>query len=150
MGHGVRDTVAELLQAGRLQPAGQRARPSKAPSTPTGTPSSATSTPRSNAFLAAGEPVISVDTKKKELVGGYTNGRPGVAARRGTASGERPRLPAAGRGKAVPYGVYDIAANSGWVTVGVDHDTAVFAVDIDPPLVEHRWAAPTIPTRTGC
>ena len=41
-------------------------------------------------------------------------------------------------GKAIPYGVYDVAANTGWVNVGADHDTAAFAVEYDPPLVAHR------------
>jgi transposase len=80
------------------------------------------------AFLAAGEPVISVDTKKKELVGNFKNhGR----EYRPKATPEAVNVhdfidPALGR--AVPYGVYDIADNKGWVSVGTDHDTASFAV----------------------
>ena len=53
-------------------------------------------------------------------------------------------------GKANPYGVYDVAADTGWVSVGTDHDTAAFAVEHHPPLVAgHR---PHLPTRTrpGC
>jgi hypothetical protein len=79
-------------------------------------------------FLAAGEPVISVDTKKKELVGNFKNhGR----EYRPKATPEAVKVhdfidPALGR--AVPYGVYDIADNKGWVSVGTDHDTASFAV----------------------
>ena len=79
--------------------------------------------------LAAGEPAISVDTKKKELVGDFKN-----AGRewRPQGSPEEVRvhdfvIPELGR--AVPYGVYDIADNAGWVSVGIDHDTAAFAVN---------------------
>jgi Rhodopirellula transposase DDE domain len=79
--------------------------------------------------LAAGEPAISVDTKKKELVGDFKN-----AGRewRPQGSPEEVRvhdfvIPELGR--AVPYGVDDIAGNAGWVSVGVDHDTAAFAAN---------------------
>jgi Rhodopirellula transposase DDE domain len=77
----------------------------------------------------AGDPVISVDAKKKELVGQFGN-----AGRQWRPEGQ----PAAVRdhdfaseadGKAIPYGVYDLAANAGWVSVGTDHDTAAFAVE---------------------
>ncbi len=80
------------------------------------------------AALAAGEPVISVDTKKKELVGEFKNG-----GREWQPKGEPERvrvhdfiIPELGR--VSPYGVYDLAANAGWVRVGIDHDTAAFAV----------------------
>jgi Rhodopirellula transposase DDE domain len=79
--------------------------------------------------LAAGEPAISVDTKKKELVGDFKN-----AGRewRPKGSPEEVRvhdfvIPELGR--AAPYGVYDIAGNVGWVSVGIDHDTAAFAAN---------------------
>jgi transposase len=77
----------------------------------------------------AGDPVVSVDTKKKELVGAYKNGgrewRPkGEPAEVSTHDFPDPDL-----GKAIPYGVYDLAANTGWVNVGTDHDTAAFAVE---------------------
>src|SRR4051812_12383426 len=77
---------------------------------------------------AAGEPVISVDTKKKELVGDFKN-----AGRewRPKGSPEQVRVHdflIKELGRAVPYGVYDLATNAGWVSVGVDHDTAAFAV----------------------
>jgi transposase len=79
--------------------------------------------------LSAGEPVISVDTKKKELVGDFKN-----SGREWRPQGEPEdvlvhdfMIPELGRG--VPYGVYDIGENSGWVSVGVDHDTASFAVN---------------------
>jgi hypothetical protein len=78
-------------------------------------------------FQKQNQPVISVDTKKKELVGEYKNpgqewqpkGRP-----------EKVKVhdfPDKRLGKAIPYGVYDLASNEGWVSVGIDHDTAQFA-----------------------
>jgi Rhodopirellula transposase DDE domain len=78
--------------------------------------------------LAAGQPVISVDCKKKELVGNYANGGAewepeGAPTRVGTHDFPDPDVP-----KAIPYGVYDIGANEGWVNVGDDHDTPAFAV----------------------
>lgn len=79
--------------------------------------------------LAAGQPAISVDTKKKELVGDFkNNGR----EYRPKGDPEKVRvhdfvIPELGR--AAPYGVYDIADNTGWVSVGIDHDTASFAVN---------------------
>jgi Rhodopirellula transposase DDE domain len=79
--------------------------------------------------LAAGEPAISVDTKKKELVGPFKNGG---REWQPTGQPEAVRVhdfvdPALGR--ASPYGVYDLAKNTGWVNVGIDHDTASFAVE---------------------
>ncbi len=75
-----------------------------------------------------GVPVISVDTKKKELVGNFKNG-----GREWQPKGEPDLVdvhdfPSDAVGKAIPYGVYDLAANDGFVSVGVDHDTPVFAV----------------------
>ena len=79
-------------------------------------------------FQGATQPVISVDTKKKELVGDFKN-----AGRQWRPKGQPAPvrvhdflIPA--RGKAIPYGVYDLTRNAGWVSVGVDHDTATFAV----------------------
>ena len=81
------------------------------------------------AFQAAGDPVISVDTKKKELVGNYANGgaewEPKGAPRRTNVHDFADKE----LGKAVPYGVYDVTANSGWVNVGTDADTGQFAVE---------------------
>lgn len=78
--------------------------------------------------LAAGQPVISVDCKKKELVGNYANGGAewepeGEPTRVGTHDFPDPEVP-----KAIPYGVLDVGANEGWVNVGDDHDTPAFAV----------------------
>ena len=77
----------------------------------------------------AGEPVVSVDTKKKELVGNYRNG-----GREWRPAGDPVRVndhdfPDPGLGKAIPYGIYDLAADTGWVNVGTDHDTAQFAAE---------------------
>lgn len=84
---------------------------------------------RVEAFQAAGQPVISVDTKKKELIGEYRNAgsdyRPKGQAQRVNVHD----FPDKNQGKVVPYGVYDVADNSGWVSVGIDHDTAEFAVN---------------------
>ena len=81
------------------------------------------------AAIAAGEPAISVDTKQKELVGDFkNNGR--ELRRRGDPEPVRVhdfKIPALG--KVAPYGVYDIAANHGWVSVGIDADTGAFAVE---------------------
>ena len=79
-------------------------------------------------FLAADDPAISVVTKKKELVGDFKNSgrewRP-----KGTPEAVRVHdFLIKELGRAVPYGVYDLAANAGWVSVGLDHDTAAFAV----------------------
>jgi hypothetical protein len=84
---------------------------------------------QANAFFAAHQPVVSVDAKKKELVGDFKNG-----GREWQPKGQPelvrvydfvdPEL-----GKAIPYGVYDLSANCGWVSVGIDHDTAEFAAE---------------------
>jgi hypothetical protein len=77
-----------------------------------------------------GQPAISVDTKKKELVGPFKNGG---RAWRPAKTPHRVRvhdfvIPGAAGGKAIPYGVYDLHRDEGWVSVGIDHDTATFAV----------------------
>ena len=77
----------------------------------------------------SGNPVISVDTKKKELVGQYAN-----HGRQWRPAGQPVMVkthdfPDPESGKAVPYGVYDLTAGTGWVNVGTDHDTAAFAVE---------------------
>jgi Rhodopirellula transposase DDE domain len=80
-------------------------------------------------FRADGQPAISVDTKKKENVGDFKN-----AGRTLRPKGEPEPVRVhdfiiKSKGKVSPYGIYDIAANEGWVNVGVDHDTAAFAVE---------------------
>lgn len=83
---------------------------------------------KAQACMDRGVPVISVDTKKKELIGNFKNG-----GREWQPQGAPERVdvhdfPTDAIGKAIPYGVYDVAANDGFVNVGVDHDTPVFAV----------------------
>jgi transposase len=82
-----------------------------------------------NRFQQRGQPVISVDTKKKELVGVYKSG-----GREWRPKGEPEKVKVhdfmdTDLGKAIPYGVYDISKNQGWVSVGIDHDTARFAAE---------------------
>jgi hypothetical protein len=86
---------------------------------------------RARRYLKQGEPVISVDTKKKELVGDFKN-----AGREWQIKGDPEpvrvhdfEIREPDKGKVAPYGVYDLGRNVGWVSVGVDHDTAAFAVE---------------------
>ena len=82
-----------------------------------------------SAFQASGDPVISVDAKKKELVGNFANkGAEWMPA----GAPERVNVhdfADPGLGKATPYGIYDVTANTGWVNVGTDADTGAFAVE---------------------
>jgi len=80
------------------------------------------------AFGKRGQPVISVDTKKKELVGDYKNGGKEWHPEGMPEQVQMHDFPDPRVGKAIPYGVYDINSNEGWVTVGIDHDTPDFAV----------------------
>ena len=85
--------------------------------------------------LTAGQPVISVDTKKKELVGNFKNG-----GREWQPKGTPPAVlvhdfPTDAEGEAIPYGVYDMARNEAWVSVGWDHDTPAFVV----ASIRHWW-----------
>jgi Rhodopirellula transposase DDE domain len=89
---------------------------------------------QAKAFMRRGQPVISVDTKKKELVGEFKNG-----GREWLPQGQPDEVRVhdfldKNLGKAIPYGVFDIANNQGWVSVGIDHDTAQFATE-----AIHRW-----------
>ncbi len=93
--------------------------------------------------------MISVDAKKKEKVGEFAS--PG---RQWRPKGDPARVrdhdfASDGEGKAIPYGIYDLAANAGWVSVGTDHNTAEFAVE----SVRRWWNAPagqTYPAARGC
>jgi hypothetical protein len=80
-------------------------------------------------FLAAGDPVISIDTKKKELVGLYAQKGAEWRARGDPRRVRDHDFPDPRGAKAIPYGVYDLGDNSGFVNVGTDHDTAQFAVE---------------------
>jgi Rhodopirellula transposase DDE domain len=77
--------------------------------------------------LGAGEPVISVDTKKKELVGQFKNGGREWAPAGKPVEVNTHDFPSQAEGKAIPYGIYDLANDEGWVSVGIDHDTSKFA-----------------------
>jgi hypothetical protein len=84
---------------------------------------------QARSFQRAGEPVISVDTKKKELVGDFAN-----RGKEWRPEGDPEQVRVHDfiderLGKAIPYGVYDVGRNEGWVNVGIDHDTAEFAVE---------------------
>ena len=80
-------------------------------------------------FQAAGDPVVSVDAKKKELVGPFKNAGQTWRSIGDPVAVRTHDFMDADLGKVTPYGVYDIAANTGWVNVGTDHDTAAFAVE---------------------
>jgi len=93
---------------------------------------------QARAHRAAGDPVISVDAKKKEQVGNYAGqGREYQPKGRPVRVRDHDFPDPRGAGKAVPYGVYDLAANAGWVNVGTDGDTAAFAVE----SIRRWWAA---------
>jgi hypothetical protein len=79
-------------------------------------------------YLASGDPVISVDAKKKELIGDFKNGGQEWRPKGEPEEVRVHDFPIPGQGKVTPYGIYDLAANTGWVSVGIDHDTAAFAV----------------------
>jgi hypothetical protein len=92
---------------------------------------------RTRAMQAAGQPVISVDCKKKELIGTFTNG-----GREWQPAGHPETVNvydfiSDALYKAIPYGVYDVTRNEGWVSVGIDHDTAEFAVS----TIRQWWRA---------
>jgi hypothetical protein len=91
---------------------------------------------RVDAFHERGDPVISVDTKKKELVGDFGNGGQEWQPKGEPVPVRVHDFIDADLGKVVPYGVYDLARNTGWVNVGVDHDTAEFAVE----SISRWWA----------
>ena len=81
------------------------------------------------AALAANQPVLSVDTKKKELVGAYKNGGRELARTGEPVEVNTHDFPDKQLGKAIPYGIYDVGANEGWVSVGISADTYQFAVN---------------------
>lgn len=80
-------------------------------------------------FQKAGQPVISVDAKKKELVGPFANGGRDYQPKKRPEKVQSHDFPDKQLGKVCPYGVYDLTYNTGWVNVGINHDTAQFAVE---------------------
>ena len=84
---------------------------------------------RVKTFLREGQPVISVDTKKKELVGNYKNGGREYRKKGDPVEVNMHDFPDEKEGKVAPYGVYDLGKNKGWVGVGITSDTAEFAVN---------------------
>jgi len=84
---------------------------------------------QARAHQEAGDPVISVDTKKKELIGEFANAGREWRPKGRPAAVRTHDFPGDSEGKAIPYGVYDVTADAGWVNVGTDHDTAAFAVE---------------------
>ena len=80
-------------------------------------------------FIEYGQPVVSVDTKKKELVGNFKNGGREYRLKGNPLKVLVHDFKIEGLGKANPYGVYDISRNEAWVSVGTDHDTSAFAVE---------------------
>jgi hypothetical protein len=80
-------------------------------------------------FQRRGQPVVSVDTKKKEIVGNYRNSGREWEPRGHPRRVKSKDFPDKELGKVAPYGVYDLTANEGWVSVGISHDTARFAVE---------------------
>jgi transposase len=92
---------------------------------------------QARACQGAGDPVISVDTKKKELVGDFANDGKEYQPKGSPVPVRTHDFMDKDLGKAIPYGVYDVAANVGWVNVGTDHDTAAFAVE----SIRRWWTA---------
>ena len=84
---------------------------------------------RAKAFQRQGQPVVSVDTKKKELVGQFRTGGREWHPQGQPEEVEVYDFAKKDLGKVIPYGVYDQTTNAGWVSVGIDHDTAEFAVE---------------------
>lgn len=80
------------------------------------------------AFQSKNQPVISVDTKKKELIGQFANNGREYHPKSTPEEVEAYDFPSLADGKGIPYGVYDMTANNGWVSVGMTHDTAQFAI----------------------
>ena len=89
------------------------------------------------AHQGTADPVISVDTKKKELVGEFKNAGREWRPKGQPVATRTHDFPGDSVGKAVPYGVYDLTADAGWVNVGTDHDTAAFAVE----SIRRWWTA---------
>lgn len=87
-------------------------------------------------FQKNGQPVISVDAKKKELVGNFKNNGKELHKEKAPEEVKVYDFLSDAKGKAIPYGVYDLSQNKGWVSVGINHDTAEFAVE----TIKKWWA----------
>ena len=98
--------------------------------------------------LEAGEPAISVDAKKKELVGSFKNEGRELRPKGTPELVNVHDFPSEGEGKAIPYGVFDLAENEAWVSVGISHDTAEFAVATIRTWYE-ELGQPLYPTATS-
>lgn len=98
-------------------------------------------------FLKAGDPVISSDTKKKELIGNYKNAGRTWQVQKKPVEVNMHDFPDKQLGKAIPYGVYDLKENVGYVTVGITHDTAEFAVSAIENWWEHLGKAKYTPKK---
>ncbi len=105
------------------------ARPEKVPRIPIGT-RSFINHPQCQESQQRGQPVISINSKKKELVGDFKNGGRKWHPKGKPESVHVHDFEDKQKGKVTPHGVYDIGRNQGWVTLGIDHDTAEFAVDL--------------------
>ena len=92
---------------------------------------------RAEAFMQAGDPVVSVDAKKKEMVGEFGNGGRQWRPKGSPVPVRDHDFASDSDGKAIPFGIYDLAADAGWVSVGTDHDTAAFAVE----TIRRWWSA---------
>jgi hypothetical protein len=128
MGHKISHTVVAELLKGQKFSLQANSKTREGDSHPDRDAQFAHINARVSRALAQRQPVISVDTKKKELVGDFKN-----AGREWRPQGDPEEVRVhdfliKGLGRAVPYGIYDLAANAGWVSVGIDHDTAEFAV----------------------
>jgi hypothetical protein len=86
-------------------------------------------------FQNLGQPAISVDTKKKELIGEFKNSGQEWQPQEQPVEVQIHDFVDPKLGKAIPYGIYDLTLNQGWVSVGIDHDTAEFAVE----SIRHLW-----------
>ena len=150
MGHAVsRQLVTELLAAaGYSLQANRKTR--EGPSHPDRDAQFRYINQQVRRFQATAQPVISVDTKKKELVGDFKN-----AGRQWRPKGQPEPVRVHDflipeRGKAIPYGVYDLTRNAGWVSVGIDHDTAPVRGADHPHGGGARWADPAIRAHARC
>ena len=136
-GHKVSaDTVGDLLQAGGFSLQGN-AKTIEGTRHPDRDAQFRYISEQARAHQDSGDPVISVDTKKKELAGEFKNTGREWRPKGQPAAVRTHDFPGDSTGNAIPYGVYDVTADAGWVNVGTDHDTAAFAVE----SIRRWWSA---------